>query len=179
MTGIRDSKKLSPRQRERLAERINTEAVVGMGIANVEMIGKINVLQATMAAMHDALHEVFEKLHDTNHEKPHQIVIDGNYFHSSEFLFDVQTIVRGDVSFPCISAASIVAKVARDAYMRDVVHSNFPHYNFAQHKGYATKEHREAILKYGACPLHRQLFLRNVLKEQVTTSIKVEKGSTL
>lgn len=161
-TGIRDSKKLSPHQRERLAERINAEATVGIGVASVETIAKINVLQATMAAMHEALHQVFDKEGDMLHENPHEIVIDGNYFHSNEFIFDVQTIVRGDNIYPCISAASIVAKVARDSYMRDIAHVDYPYYNFAQHKGYASKEHREAIVKYGACPLHRMLFLRNI-----------------
>jgi ribonuclease HII len=162
-TGVRDSKKLSPRQRERLAERINTGAHVGIGIASVETIAKINVLQATMCAMHDALHQIFDQLGDTHHEKPHEIVIDGNYFHSNEFLFDVQTIVRGDTIYPSISAASIVAKVARDKFMREEAHLLYPAYNFAKHKGYATKEHREAIHQHGACPLHRMLFLRNVL----------------
>lgn len=164
-TGVHDSKKLSPRQREHLAERINAEAVVGMGIASVETIARINVLQATMCAMHDALHQVFEKLGDAAHQQSHEIVIDGNYFHSNEFLFDVQTIVRGDVVYPCISAASIVAKVERDHFMRTTAHEQYPEYNFAAHKGYATPEHREAIRKHGACPLHRMLFLRNVLQQ--------------
>ncbi|TAE30987.1 MAG: ribonuclease HII [Candidatus Kapaibacterium sp.] len=164
-SGLRDSKKLSPRQRERLAERINAEAVVGMGIASVETIAKINVLQATMEAMHAALYQVFERIGDLSHRKQHEIIVDGNYFHSTEFVFDVQTIVRGDAIYPCISAASIVAKVARDAYMRDVAHVDFPLYNFARHKGYGTKEHREAIINYGACPLHRKLFLRNIVRQ--------------
>jgi ribonuclease HII len=162
-TGVRDSKKLSPRQRERLAERINAEAHVGIGIASVETIAKINVLQATMCAMHDALHQIFDHLGDTHHEKPHEIVVDGNYFHSNEFIFDVQTIVRGDTIYPSISAASIIAKVARDHFMRDEAQMLYPQYNFAKHKGYATKEHRAAIHQHGACPLHRMLFLRNVL----------------
>jgi ribonuclease HII len=115
--------------------------------------------------MHDALHQVFATLGDATHQQPHEIVIDGNYFHSNEFLFDVQTIVRGDTVYPCISAASIVAKVARDHFMRTTAHELYPKYNFAAHKGYATPEHRAAIRKYGACPLHRMLFLRNILQQ--------------
>ncbi len=164
-SGLRDSKKLSPRQRERLAERISAEAMVGMGIASVETIAKINVLQATMNAMHTALHQLLQYNDAIAQSNNIKILVDGNYFHSTEFLFDAQTIVRGDAIYPCISAASIVAKVARDAYMRDVAHLNFPSYNFAKHKGYATKEHREAIVKYGACSLHRKLFLRNIFRQ--------------
>jgi ribonuclease HII len=169
--GIRDSKLLTAQQRERIFERImaasaSGQALVGVGIASVEMIDKVNVLQATMRAMHFALHELqMCRAAATLSAKGHKILVDGNYFHSTEYT-NFTTIVRGDELHDCIAAASIVAKVTRDHWMRDVADRDFPHYGFKQHKGYATKQHREAILRHGTCVLHRSLFVRNILAQR-------------
>jgi ribonuclease HII len=172
-SGIRDSKTLSARQREVIYKRIMVaheagEALVGIGVATVEVIERVNVLQATMEAMHVALQAI--------ETKPlaavHSILIDGNYFRSvaSETTpprANVRTIVRGDALHDCIAAASIVAKVARDGWMRETAEKEFPEYGFAQHKGYATRQHREAIRQFGTCKLHRTLFVRNVLAKNL------------
>lgn len=168
-SGIRDSKLLSAKQRERLYEKILNgreagTALVGIGIASVGEIDKINVLQATMLAMHTAIRNVLEHSSSVRFGlESHQILIDGNYFRSETYP-NAQTIIRGDELHDCIGAASIVAKVTRDRWMHEVAHAKFPMYGFAKHKGYATKQHREAILQYGICELHRTLFVRNVLK---------------
>ncbi len=160
LKGLTDSKMLSAKQRERLYSEItqSKDIIWAVGVVGVGVIDEINILQATMLAMHDALGGVSEKMS----QKPQHIWVDGNYFRSTEFT-NVTTVVEGDKLYPCISAASIVAKVTRDHWMRDVADVQFPDYGFARHKGYATKVHREAILQHGACELHRRLFLRNVL----------------
>ncbi len=170
-SGLRDSKLLSPKQREKIFDRImaaNAEgtALVGIGVANVQTIDKVNVLQGTMIAMHHAINAVI--LHPSSEKyalESHEILIDGNYFRSTEFT-NFKTIVRGDELIDCIAAASIVAKVTRDKWMREIADKEFPQYGFKQHKGYATKQHREAILQHGTCGLHRTLFVRNVLNQQ-------------
>ncbi len=170
-SGVRDSKLLTPRQREITFERIMTAnaegtALVGIGFVSVEVIDKVNVLQATMRAMHLALHELEQHPSARNNALgQHQIFVDGNYFRSDEYA-NVKTIVRGDQLHDCIAAASIVAKVSRDRWMLGEADKQFPEYGFRQHKGYATKQHREAILKHGICPLHRALFVRNILEKR-------------
>lgn len=168
-SGIRDSKLLSAKQREHLYEGIlngmeTGTAIVGVGIASVEQIDKINILQATMLAMHTAIGNVLE--HSSSGRwslATHHILIDGNYFRSETYQ-NTQTVIRGDELHDCIAAASIVAKVTRDRWMQEIADKEYPQYGFKQHKGYATKQHREAILRYGICELHRTLFVRNVLK---------------
>ena len=93
---------------------------------------------------------------------PDFILVDGNV--NKGFVTPSKAIIGGDAKSPNIAAASILAKVTRDRMCYEL-HEKYPQYNFAKHKGYATKEHREAILKYGPCPEHRQLFLRKLLNK--------------
>lgn len=173
---MRDSKALSATRREAAFERLVEaraagEAVFGVGFASVETINDVNILQATMAAMHAALEDLekeaarlggeFADLIGAEATTP--ILIDGNYFRSAAYATRAQTVVGGDGLCDCIAAASIAAKVTRDRWMRDYADKEFPQYGFARHAGYATKAHREAIARHGVCPLHRALFVRNVL----------------
>lgn len=162
--GIADSKALSAVEREQAFERITAEAVYAVGMVDAGEIDRLNILQATMKAMHIALRSIHEQYAFRKYapHKPDVLLIDGNYFRSTEF-DNWQTIIKGDVHEPCISAASIVAKVTRDRWMHTVAHQEFPHYGFDRHKGYGTKQHREAILHYGASVLHRRSFLSNLL----------------
>lgn len=157
--GLRDSKLLTARGREQAFERIAAGEGVywAVGMADVREIAELNILQASILAMNRALQGLEAAMKRT----PEHIMVDGNYFHSENYT-SFRTIVRGDKTVPAISAASIIAKVSRDRWMCDVAHVQFPDYDFATHKGYATKAHRAAIVEHGACALHRGLFLRNV-----------------
>ena len=141
---IQDSEK----ERERLFELIQENALNwAVGRAEVEEIDKINILQATFLAMQRAV----AGLKFT----PNLILIDGNA--SPKFSCEVKTIIKGDLSEPAISAASIIAKVTRDREMH-LLDQQYPEYGFAKHKGYATKEHFAALAKYGPCPIHRRSY---------------------
>jgi ribonuclease HII len=145
---IRDSKKLSPRQRERLSAVIQQEAVsIGIGVIEAPVIDAVNILQATLAAMKEAVLGLFPP--------PDYLLIDG--LHRISLTVPQETIVRGDARSVSIAAASIVAKVSRDRIM-EIYHRQFPQYNFLRNKGYGTPEHREAIVKYGRCKIHRHSF---------------------
>ena len=117
------------------------------GRAEVAEIDKINILQATFLAMQRAVAGL--KL------TPGLILIDGNA--SPSFPYETKTIIKGDLSEPAISAASIIAKVTRDREML-LLDQQYPEYGFAKHKGYATKEHFAALAKYGPCPIHRRSY---------------------
>jgi ribonuclease HII len=143
-----DSKKISSKERERLYEIIFTKAQgVGIGMIGQEEIDCLNILQATLKAMVLSI----EKLPNP----PDIILIDG--LHGLEVPIAQKPIRKGDQLCNCIAAASIIAKVTRDRMMLEC-HQRFPQYNFARHKGYGTKEHREAIEKFGICELHRKTF---------------------
>lgn len=145
---IRDSKKLSPRQRERLSTVIQREAVsIGIGVIEAPVIDAVNILQATLAAMKEAVLGLFPP--------PDYLLIDG--LHRISLAVPQEAIVRGDARSVSIAAASIVAKVSRDRIM-EIYHRQFPQYNFLRNKGYGTPEHREAIVKYGRCKIHRRSF---------------------
>jgi len=145
---IRDSKKLSPQQRERLSTVIQREAVsIGIGVIEAPVIDAVNILQATLAAMKEAVLGLFPP--------PDYLLIDGLYRIS--LTVPQEAIVRGDARSVSIAAASIVAKVSRDRIM-EMYHRQFPQYNFLRNKGYGTPEHREAIMKYGRCKIHRHSF---------------------
>jgi ribonuclease HII len=147
-----DSKKLSVEQREFLFEKIKLEAIDwAISEASVSEIENLNILEASMLCMRRA----FQGLKT----KPRRALVDGN--RDPKLGIATELIVRGDAKEPCISAASVLAKVARDRKMLEM-HSQYPIYGFDEHKGYATERHRRAILKYGPSPVHRKLFLRNL-----------------
>lgn len=145
---IKDSKKLSEKGREEMYEFVTKEYIWGVGIISEKIIDQVNILQATFQAMALAVAEL--KI------KPKLCLIDGN---QSNHLIKIpqKTIVQGDQTVKEISAASIVAKVTRDRIMLKY-HKQYPKYNFAENKGYGTKEHIEALLKYGYCKIHRRSF---------------------
>ena len=143
---INDSKQLSEKQRVKLRDEIIRDAVsYGIGMCDNQEIDNINILQASLLAMHRAL--------DALTVRPEFIIIDGNKwkdYHQTP----LQTVVKGDAKFLSIAAASILAKTYRDEWM---VHAaaEYPLYNWEKNKGYPTKDHRLAIIEHGVCPLHR------------------------
>lgn len=146
--GVEDSKKLSEKKREELFPMIKEQALcVGVGIVNHEVIDRINILQATILAMHKAIDELAVK--------PDFIIVDGNSFRHDVYPF--QNIIDGDEKSFTIAAASIIAKVTRDRLMQEY-HVQYPLYGFARHKGYGTKQHLDAIRQYGLCDIHRRSF---------------------
>lgn len=152
--GLNDSKKLTPKKRDELFDRILDVCICyGVGIRDERFIEIHNILQATMQAMHDAIAAL--------QPQPVHLLIDGNYFRANAVPHT--TVVDGDALCLSIAAASVIAKVSRDRWMTDVADIHYPNYGFAQHKGYATREHREAIVRNGPCSLHRTTFLSNVL----------------
>ena len=153
--GMDDSKKLSEATREALAPVIRERALAwGIGIASVEEIDRINIFQATMLAMRRAVEALAVA--------PDEVLVDGK--HCPQVSCVARAIVDGDAKVAAISAASILAKTARDAEMR-ALHERFPQYGFDRHKGYATAEHLEALRTYGACEVYRRSFspVRDVL----------------
>ncbi|HOW75048.1 MAG TPA: ribonuclease HII [Candidatus Competibacteraceae bacterium] len=149
IAGLADSKTLSETRREQLAAEIRTHALAwALGRADVTEIDRINILQASLLAMRRAV----ENLHLT----PSQVLVDGNRCPSG-LACPCQAIIKGDATVPAISAASILAKVTRDAELREL-HDRYPDYGFARHKGYPTLAHREALRRLGPCPEHRRSF---------------------
>ncbi|WP_310452218.1 ribonuclease HII [Sulfuritalea sp.] len=148
IVGLADSKKLSARARERLALEIREKALsFGIASASVEEIDSINILQATLLAMRRAVEALGVQ--------PLEALIDGN--RCPPLAMPARAIVRGDATEPAISAASILAKTARDAEMRRI-HEAFPQYGLDRHKGYDTAIHRAALQLYGPAAFHRRSF---------------------
>jgi len=146
--GLADSKVLTPERREVLAERIRDRATsFAVALACVDEIDTINILQASMLAMRRAVEALGIA--------PEEVLVDGN--RCPEVAFRVRAIVKGDRDVPAISAASILAKTARDA-MLVALDREYPAYGFARHKGYATPEHLAALALHGPCPAHRRSF---------------------
>lgn len=153
--GLNDSKKLTEKQREKLFDIITELAEdYAVASASVEEIEEINILNASMLAMKRAV--------DALKTKPDYALIDGNI--ARGFDVEARPVIKGDALSPSIAAASILAKVSRDRYCMEM-DALYPEYGFAKHKGYATKDHREAVLKYGASPVHRKSFLKKLLGE--------------
>ena len=148
LPGLTDSKKLSVKKRAQLSEQIKSQAVCwALGEASVAEIDQLNILHATMLGMQRAV----TKLRIT----PQQVLVDGN--RTPEFGIPARATAGGDGLEPAISAASIIAKVARDAVMRDYA-LQYPQYGFERNSGYPTKQHREALIAYGITPIHRRSF---------------------
>lgn len=155
IAGLGDSKKLSERQRERLAPIIRERAIAwAVAYAEVEEIDRLNILQATLLAMRRAVLEL--------KVQPQQLLVDGLYCPQTGI--PSRAIVKGDSKIAAISAASILAKTARDQLMLQL-HQEYPHYGFAEHKGYPTVVHLAALRTHGVSAIHRKSFkpVRNML----------------
>lgn len=146
--GMRDSKAISAKRRDELAIEIRRTALIGIGRASVAEIDRINILEAAMLAMQRA----FQALPAGNYT----VLVDGNRCPDLGST-PTKAIVKGDALHPQISAASIIAKVGRDAYM-DELHQLYPQYDFATNKGYGTATHLAALRKHGPTPHHRMSF---------------------
>ncbi|KPF67232.1 ribonuclease HII [beta proteobacterium AAP99] len=146
--GLRDSKQLTEARREALAEQIRERALAwAVASASVQEIDRLNILQATLLAMRRAVLAL--KL------APELVLVDGNRL--PELPMEARAIVKGDALVPAISAASILAKCARDAEAREL-HAAYPGYGFDLHKGYGTELHMARLHSLGACPAHRASF---------------------
>lgn len=152
--GVNDSKKISEKKREILYDVIMEKALaVGVGISDVDVIEKVNILNATKLAMKQAI----ENLSII----PEYVLIDGNQM--IDIKIPGETVVSGDAKSESIAAASIIAKVTRDRMLINW-DREYPEYGFAKHKGYGTKAHIEAISKYGLTPIHRPSFCTKFVK---------------
>ena len=157
---LNDSKQLSEKKREELKPFIEANALAfAVSFVWQEEIDKINILQASITAMHRSI----EKLKIT----PEFIIVDGNKFNKYKEI-PHKTIVKGDAKYLSIAAASVLAKTYRDAYMAKI-HKEFPKYNWAKNKGYPTKEHRNGIREFGVTTHHRKTF--KLLPEQLKLKI--------
>ena len=162
---LNDSKQLTEKQREQLREVIEREAVAwAVGVVTAKEIDEINILNASILAMHRALAQVEQKLQFRH------IIVDGNRFKPYK---DVayQTVVKGDGKYMSIAAASVLAKTHRDEYMCRL-HEEYPQYDWKGNKGYPTKKHRLAIEQYGTTPYHRMTF--RLLDTQQTLNFDYE-----
>ena len=150
---INDSKKVSEKKREMLFDEIYKIALkIGVGIATVEEIEQLNIKQAARLAMKRAIEQA----------NPGRIFVDAE--RDLDVTMPQEGIVHGDAVSYSIAAASIIAKVTRDRMMLEL-DEKYPQYGFAQHKGYGTAAHYEALRAYGPCPEHRKLFIRSAFKE--------------
>mgnify|MGYP001126898718 FL=1 len=152
---INDSKKLSETKREEVYKEIDKYAVAyGVGIVSPERIDEINILQATYEAMRTAIHKLSVK--------PDILLNDAVTIP----MVDIKQvpIIKGDAKSQSIAAASIVAKVTRDHLMEEYAQL-YPEYGFEKNKGYGSADHREALQKYGPCPIHRRTFIHNWVKQ--------------
>lgn len=146
--GLADSKKLTEKRREELEPIIKQHALAwALGRAEPNEIDQINILQATLLAMKRAVENL--------HIAPDHALVDGNQ--SPQLHCSVTTIIKGDQSEPVIAAASILAKVARDREMK-LMEAHYPGYGFAQHKGYPTRFHQQALIDLGVTDIHRRSF---------------------
>lgn len=148
IVGLADSKKLSSKVRERLAIQIRASATAwALGAASVDEIDQLNIGRATLLAMQRAIESLTVA--------PDYVLVDGNV--SPAAPYPVITVVKGDATVASISAASIIAKVERDGIMTEL-DKRYPGYGFAQHKGYGTAQHMEALRSLGVCVEHRRSF---------------------
>ncbi len=157
---LNDSKQLTEKQRETLRPIIEKEAITwAVAVVDNNEIDKINILNASITAMHRAI--------DKLKTKPTSLLIDGNKFHKYKEI-PHHCMVKGDARFMSIAAASVLAKTHRDEIMEQA-DKEFPQYFWKQNKGYPTKKHREAIKNYGPTPLHRMTF--NLIEKQMSLDL--------
>ncbi len=155
---INDSKKLTEKVREELFDIIMENFDIGIGIASVDEIDEINILNATFLAMRRAIEEIEKKV------KFEKVLVDGNH-RIREYIGEQLPVIKGDSKSLSIAAASIIAKVTRDRMMLEIA-KLYPEYTFEKHKGYGTKAHREMILEKGPIEtVHRKSFLKKILGE--------------
>lgn len=147
---IRDSKKLSSKQRDKIFEVLtnNKDVDCGIGIVSESVIDKTNILEASLLAMKQAINDL--------KTAPEFILIDGRHT-LEDIMLNQKAIINGDAKVFSIAAASIMAKVTRDRLMIEY-NGKYPNYGFGAHKGYGTKQHLEALKKYGPCAIHRKSF---------------------
>ena len=152
--GVNDSKKVSEKKREILYDKIIEQAIsYGVAIIGQDEIDEINILNATKKGLTISLQELTVR--------PDLILVDA-LEHIDTLGIPYESIIKGDAKCYSISCASIIAKVTRDRIMREW-DKVYPEYNFAQHKGYGTAKHIEAIKQYGLCPIHRRSFTKNII----------------
>jgi len=155
LEGLDDSKRLSEKARERLFEPIKTHAIAWSVVAvEADEIDRLNILRASLEGMHRAWQAVVDAHPDLQQAL---VLVDGNQRAPLPSEVDQRPIVKGDARSMNIAAASILAKVTRDRMMV-THHAQWPVYGFAQHKGYPTRQHQEAIATHGPCPIHRRSF---------------------
>ncbi|NOU76365.1 ribonuclease HII [Paenibacillus sp. LMG 31458] len=163
LEGVDDSKKLSEKKRDIFYDQIMAEALaVGVGIVDVDRIEAINIKQAARLAMKQAVEQL--------NIAPDFLLVDAE---NVDVDIEQSAIIHGDALSQSIAAASIIAKVTRDRMCVDW-DEQFPEYGLAIHKGYATKHHREMLLRYGPTPLHRKLFIRKVMAQLEEKEIVLE-----
>ena len=166
--GLSDSKKLSEKNRERLYGIIIEKSLAhAVAFATIEEIDRHNILNAALLAMRRAVLALSLKL------KPDYVLVDGSIVRGFDG-FPHRGITKGDSISPNIAAASILAKVTRDRYMREL-DEMYPLYRFKNNKGYATREHIFRLRSFGECPAHRKSFLKNILAADFQTQIEIEK----
>lgn len=153
---INDSKAISESKRELVFNNITKDFEYSVDFINNNVIDEINILQASILSMKNSVSKL--------KTKPDHLLIDGNRF--TKYSIDYTLIIKGDSISYSIAAASIVAKVTRDKYMVEVADKLYPEYGFGKHKGYATKYHRNKIVEFGVCPIHRRTFLNKILSNQ-------------
>lgn len=177
--GLTDSKKLTAKKREALAPIIQEKAAVGLGWVSTEELDHIGLSQALCKACRDAVKQIKVPFHE--------IIIDGtvNFLRDTPLAGHVQILKKADLLVPEVSAASIVAKVARDNYMYELA-KKYPEYGFEKHVGYGTAAHKAALEKYGPCPEHRKSFrpiaellgAEKPTKSTKTTKARGDRGET-
>jgi len=156
---IRDSKKVSEKQREEIFDFINEHFYIGIGLCDHETIDRINILEASFLSMKKAIQELKRNMGQEiwgDVEPKYIVLVDGNKV-IPNLSMEQYAVVGGDKLVKSISAASIVAKVTRDRMMQEM-HIKYPQYGLDKHKGYGTKMHMDALVKYGPCEIHRKSF---------------------
>ncbi|QSX06565.1 ribonuclease HII [Sedimentibacter sp. zth1] len=163
--GVNDSKKLTPKKRDKLYDEILAQCIaVGIGEISYDIIDEINIKNATKMAMLQAVDNL--KTNDGQKLVPNHLLIDAEKLDTS---IPQTNVIKGDATCHGIAAASIIAKVTRDRQMVEL-DKIYPEYNFKSNKGYGTKDHIQALLKYGPIQIHRRTFLKKILdkNEQIT-----------
>lgn len=161
---VRDSKTLSEKQREKVFDFIHKYFYVGVGIVNSETIDRINILQATFLAMKSAISDLQKQtrgdarctMYDAKREMEFYCLVDGDKI-IPNISISQEAVIGGDGMVKSIAAASIIAKVTRDGIMQNL-DQKYPAYGFAKHKGYGTREHLNALRRFGPCSIHRMSF---------------------